>query len=197
MRGLILIAVVGMLAGCATVEDTVDIKYIPTTAVEVPNAEPVVLSVVDGRTTDRTRISTKLNGYGMEMAAIRSSREVSEIVREAAVKEFEERGFRVITSGLTVTLTVSRLYNQYSTGFFAGTADGEAELAVSVSDKSGAKLYDHTYKGISKMSVQLANGSNAAESVANALKDAITNMFGDPGFLGVLTKPAPGSAPTS
>ncbi len=187
----------GLLAGCATVEDTVDVRYVPTTASKMADAQPVTVTVTDGRTTDRTRISTKINGYGMEMAAIRANSDIASIVRAAAKQEFRNRGFDVDNGGRPVAITVLRFYNQYATGFFSGDAIGNVDLSVAVTDSAGAKLYDHTYNGEAKMSVQLANGSNAAESVANALRDAMAKMFADPDFLHALTESAPPSKPTS
>jgi len=197
MRNLVFLAMIALLAGCATREDTVSIAYAPTSAARIANAQPVALTVVDGRTADRSRISTKINGYGMEMAAIRSAQDVSEVVRQAALKEFGQRGFDIEASGLGVTLTINRFYNQYSTGFFAGNADGAANLTVTVTDKSGSKIYENSYSGVSKKAATLANGSAAAESVAIALNDAFHKMFGDDAFVAVLTKAKAGSAPSS
>jgi uncharacterized lipoprotein len=197
MLKALLFAIVGALAGCATTEDTVQINYTPTSATRVANAQPVALTVVDGRTTDRSRISTKINGYGMEMAAIRSAQDVPEVVRQAAVKEFDQRGFAVEASGLGVTLTVNRLYNQYSTGLISGTAAGNADLAVAVIDKGGAKVFENSYSGVSKTNIALANGSNAADSVAIALNDAFHKMFGDEAFIASLTKGRTVSTPAS
>ncbi len=185
------------LAGCATTEDIVQIKYAPTSASRIADARPVALTVVDGRTADRTRISTKINGYGMEMAAIRSAQDVSDVVREAAAKEFQQRGFNIEASGLAVTLTVTRFYNQYSTGLLSGSADGTVDLTVSISDRAGGQIYQNTYAGASNMQIALANGSNAAESVANALNSAFHKMFGDPAFIAVLTKAGSNPAPSS
>jgi uncharacterized lipoprotein len=197
MRKILILMAVVMLAGCATEEDTVAITYAPTSAGRIANAQPVALTIVDGRTADRNRISTKINAYGMEMAAIRSSQDVSEVVRQAALKEFGQRGFDIEASGLSVTLTVTRFYNQYSTGFFAGDAAGTVDLTVAVADKAGGKIYANSYSGVSKLAATMANGSTAAQSVAIALNDAFHKMFGDDAFIAVLTKAKAGAAPSS
>jgi uncharacterized lipoprotein YajG len=197
MRILGLLLLVATLGGCATSEDVADIKYVPTTAAPVSNPQPVSVTSVDARSADRERISTKLNGFGMEMAAIRSTKDVPAVVSDALKTEFEERGFHVSSNGRPVTVTVNRFYNQYHTGAFSGTADGDVEIAITVTDSTGAKVYSQTYDGKSETSIMLANGSNAAASVAAALKDAVGKMFADPAFVTAITSAPTSSQPTS
>jgi len=94
-------------------------------------------------------------------------------------------------------VTVSRFYNQYHFALFAGSADGDVGLAVTVTAPSGRQLYSQHYAGQSSLWIELANGSNAAESVATALKDAIAKMFTDPGFITAVTTPLPTTKPVS
>ncbi|HEX4506584.1 MAG TPA: YajG family lipoprotein [Alphaproteobacteria bacterium] len=196
-RSLALLATIAVLGGCALTEDTVDIKYIPTKATMIADAKPVGLSVVDGRTTDRARISAKMNAYGMEMAAIRSKEDVTDVVNAALKTEFEARGFHVESSGRAVTVTVNHFYNQFGTGFFSGTATGDVNLGVTVAGPAGAPLYTGTIDGTSKMSIQMAGGSNAAESLATAIADAVTKLFADPAFVSAVTKGIPATKPVS
>lgn len=196
-RSLALLATIAVLGGCAFTEDTVDIKYVPTGATAIADAKPVGLTVVDGRTTDRARISAKMNGYGMEMAPIRSKIDVTDVVNAALKTEFEARGFHVESSGRAVTVTVNRFYNQFGTGFFSGTANGDVNLAVIVAGPGGAPLYTGTIDGTSKMNVQMADGSNAAESLANAIADAVKKLFADPAFVAAITKDVPAAKPVS
>lgn len=197
IRSLAMMAMIAALSGCALTEDTVDIKYIPTNATAIPDAKPVGLTVVDGRTTDRNRISAKMNGYGMEMAAIRSKAEVTDIVNAALKTEFEARGFHVDTSGRAVTVTVNHFYNQFGTGFFSGSATGDVNLGVTVAGPAGASLYTGAIDGTSKMNIQMAGGSNAAESLANAIADAVKKLFADPAFVTAITQGSPASKPVS
>ncbi len=197
IRTLAMLAIAAMLGGCALSEDVADVKYLPTKAALVANAQPVGLTVVDARTSDRNRISAKMNGFGMEMAAIRSTREVPDIVRDALKAEFEERGFHIEAGGRAVTVSIDRFYNQFGVGAFSGSADGDVSLTVTVADAGGAKLYTQSYAGTSKSSILMANGSNAAEAVAAALNDAIGKMFADPGFIAVITGAAAATKPVS
>lgn len=187
LRSLAAAAVALLLSGCATSEDVVDIKYIPNTASVVPAAKPVGLTVVDGRTSDRNRISAKMNGYGMEMAAIRAKQDVRDIVKDALKTEFEERGFHVESGDRAVTVTINRFYNQYETGLISGAAHGDVNLTVSVADAAGNAVYSKTYAGVVKNTVMMAGGSNAAESVAGALRDAANQMFADTTFVSAIT----------
>jgi len=196
-RSLAMLATIAVLGGCAFTEDTVDIKYIPTQATAIADAKPVGLTIVDARTSDRGRISAKMNGYGMEMAAIRSKQDVTDIVNAALKTEFEARGFHVESSGRAVTVTIIRFYNQFGTGFFAGSATGNVNLMVTVAGPGGTSLYAGAIDGASKMSIQLANGSNAAESLANAIADAVKKLFADPAFVTAITKDIPATKPVS
>jgi uncharacterized lipoprotein YajG len=187
IRILAVIIGVSLLAGCATTEAVVPISYTAAAAEPVQGAGAVKLVVNDGRTIDRKRISTKINSYGVNMGVIRSETDVSDVVRDALKAELEQRGFRIDASGRVMTAEIQRFYNEYESGAFAGTAKGDVELTVTVTEASGAPLFSHPYKGSSEEAVFIANGSNAAESVAKALKDAIDKMFADPEFRQSLT----------
>ncbi len=75
-----------LLNACALTVDTIDIEYNPDAAAKVlPEAKSVVvdLDVQDVRTAYQDRVSSKKNGYGMEMAAIVSKRDVRSMVIDA------------------------------------------------------------------------------------------------------------------
>jgi uncharacterized lipoprotein YajG len=197
IRSFASVAMLALLSGCAFTEDSVDIKYIPTTASAMADAKPIGLTVIDGRLSDRNRISAKENGYGMEMAPIRSKADITDVVKAALKTEFEERGFHIDGGGRAVSVTITRFYNQFSVGLVSGSAAGEVDLTVTVSDEAGKQLYSTTYGGASKNSVLMADGSNAAASIAAALKDASIKMFADPAFVAAITKTAPSGKPVS
>ncbi|MBB6254000.1 YajG family lipoprotein [Nitrospirillum iridis] len=189
IRAFAALVAISMLAGCALSEDVATVKYVPTHAVAVADAKPVGLTVVDARTSDRNRISAKINGFGTEMAAIRSDKDVPSIVTDALKTELEARGFHVQAGGRPVTVSINQFYNQYGAGVFSGTATGDVNLTISV---GGGAAYSQTYAGTAKKTILMANGSNAAETVASALNDAVAKMFADPAFVATLTgKPAP------
>ena len=191
MRALAIAVLCGLLGGCAFSEVTVDVNYKPGTAVPIADAGPVRLAVADGRTEDRMRISTKMNGYGNEGGAVRSSRGVTDLVQDALSVEMKAHGLDMISSGIPVSVVVRRFYCQYHTT----EAVGEVVLDVSVQDANAKTVYAQTYSGTAKMPVVLFNGSNAADTVAAALQDAIGKMFGDTQFVAALSNKRTASLP--
>lgn len=188
MRTLALFLCAASLAACATTEDVVPVNYVPGAASQVSGASAVQVSVTtsDARTTNRGRISTKLNGYGMEMAAIRSQGEVTDIVRGALESEFKARGYGLGAGGPTVNAAVETFYADFDVGMLAGKAKGDVKLTASVSAPGGAERYRTTVTGHAEKSVQLASGKNAAASLSEALADALRKLFGDQAFLQAL-----------
>jgi uncharacterized lipoprotein YajG len=170
------------LVGCAFSDDVVAIRYEPSGKTEVAQAGLVSVLVDDGRTIDRNRISTKIGGYGEKLGAVRSATPIVDVVRAALQVEFERRGYRVEPGGRTVSATIKRFYNDYTLGVVGGGERGEVELTVAIGDPSGDKLFVQPYAGIWQNQVLMTNASNAAESVALALRDALDKMFADPGF---------------
>ena len=192
MRKIVTLLVAAwVLAGCALTDDTVAVPYQPSDAARLADAGPVGIAVVDSRTADRNRISTKKNTYGMEMGAIRPERPVSDIVRDALTQEFERRGFHIEPGQRLVTIAVDRFYNDFDIGFWAVTAKGDVQLTVTVADPAGAQLFNRPYAGTSEDS-SLAFGSSAAgRTVGEALKDALAKLFADPDFMKALAVSAP------
>lgn len=80
----------------------------------------VAVAVEDARTEDRTRISNKVNGYGMEMAAIRAGREVTAIIKDAMEAELRSRGFTVGQGGAQAKVAVNRFYASFKQNLFSG-----------------------------------------------------------------------------
>ena len=123
------------LSACALTEDTVNIQYHPMTAISaVPGAPSVVIAVavLDARTEHRDRVSVKKNGYGMEMAAIRSDRDVPQIVKESIETELKARGFRVGDSAAQAKVDLIAFYNDFKIGFFSGDAVAQVSFNVQV-----------------------------------------------------------------
>jgi uncharacterized lipoprotein YajG len=177
-----------LLAGCIYSEDVGTIRYDPSpSASRVEGAGAIKLAIVDGRTIDRTRISTKVGGPGMNFAAIRSATDVRDVVRDALAAELELRGFRVGSTDRVMTATIQRFYTDYDRAIVGYTAKGDVELDVTVNQPSGAAPFARSYKGVSESDIFRPNGSNAAEAVASALRDAIDKMFADPEFRQALT----------
>jgi uncharacterized lipoprotein len=183
------------LSGCAFSEDTADVHYAPAAAAPVPGAGAITLAVADGRISNRTRISVKINGYDTEAAPIRSSRPVPDIVRDALKAEFAQRGFSLSPGHRLVTVTIRKFVNQYDIGVLSIQATGAADLDVAVSG-GPAPPFQQSYQGKSYNIVLIANGSNAASSVEAALHDAMARMFADPAFVAALATGQPAQAET-
>ncbi|MTJ79461.1 MAG: hypothetical protein F8N37_00355 [Telmatospirillum sp.] len=168
--------------GCAMTEAVVDIPYVQDEAASISGAKPVNLSVIDGRTEDRTRISTKTNGYGAEMGAIRPSRSVVEVVESAMSSELAARGVGRTAAGLPISVTVKRFYSQFHTT----SAEGQVGLDITIRNPAGQPVFSRQYQGTSSLGILVYSGSNAAEAVSAALKDAMAKVFSDRDFLDAL-----------
>jgi uncharacterized lipoprotein len=184
MRLLAIVALAATVTACATTEETVPVGYVPAPASAQPGAEAIQVTVtaVDARTTNRARISTKMNGYGMEMAPIRSKEEVADIVRDALSAEFKQRGYKLAAGGPKVEAQVATFYSQYGVGILAGKAVATVDLTVTVTSPSGAEVYKRVLNGKSEKSVQIFNGKNAAAALSAALADDFKTLFADEAF---------------
>lgn len=184
LRSILIVALAAMLSACALTEDVVPIVYAPAAAGPVPGAEAILVTVtaVDVRAKDRDRISTKINGYGMEMAAIRAEREVAEVVREALSAELRQRGYGVGEGGPRVEVRIAVFHARFSNGFLAGKAEADVDLSVSVISPEGRAIYSHDLKARAKRPIQVASGKNAAATLSDALADDFKALFADEAF---------------
>lgn len=182
------LAVAGALAGCATTEETVAVPYAASAATPVAGASQVSVVVrgQDARTTNRGRISSKINGYGMEMAAIRAKDDVGLTVQNAISAELGARGYRLQPGGATVNAAVETFFSEFKTGLLAGKSHADVAMTVTVADANGAERYRRRVEGSGEKTIQLASGKNAAETLGEALADALRKLFGDEAFLGAL-----------
>jgi uncharacterized lipoprotein YajG len=179
------------LAGCAFQEDVAPVSYKAAGGAQIGNGATVAVTVEDARTEDRTRISNKVNGYGMEMAAIRADRPVPDIIKDAMEAELRARGFAVGQGGPATKLSVNRFYAGFKTGFFSGDAVGDVKLHVLVTTASGQTVYERQIDATGEVNkIMLANGSNATAALSDGMTKAFTMLFDDPAFVAALTKPA-------
>jgi len=187
--GLALAGLMGLTA-CATSEDIVPVPYTASSAPATPGAQNIHVTVTssDARTENRARIGAQINGYGMEMAAIRSQVEVTEIVRDAIAAELRQRGYQVSETGARVNAEVTTFYNDFSTGLLAGKSKADVALTVTVTDKSGVEVYRRAITGEAERTVQLANGGNAATTLSQALSKALEQLMSDPAFVAALAR---------
>lgn len=160
-------------------------------------AQNVTVAVVvrdERRDKERDRVSCKKNGYGMEMAAIRSENDVPGLVRSSIEGELARRGFRSGPGGVTVVVEVRRLYNDFKTGFFSGDAAAEADLEVRVlgpgPPQAAPLLFEGRAAGSGKNeNIQLCSGDNAKPALEDALSEAIWRLFNDQRFVRALLAP--------
>ncbi len=185
---MLALALAGVLAGCAVTEDTVSVPYKISSATPIAGAETIRVTVTaaDARTTNRGRISTKINGYGMEMAAIRSNEDVADVVKAALSDELKARGYSLVQGGVRINAAVDTFYNEFKVGILAGHALGEVKLTVTVVDTNGRQRFERQFTGHGDKTVQLASGSNAAASLSEALGHALNALLADPDFVHAL-----------
>ncbi len=191
LRHLCLAAAAAMaVSACATSEDVVPIPYTASSAARVAGAESITVSVAstDARTENRARIGAQVNGYGMEMAAIRSETEVTQIVQDAIAAELAQRGYSVGTTGARVNASVETFYNKFTTGLLAGKSTADVALTVTVTGRSGTEVYSRRVAGQAERTVQIANGGNAARTLSEALNTALTELMADPAFTAALAR---------
>ncbi|MBL4721254.1 MAG: hypothetical protein JKY20_09010 [Alphaproteobacteria bacterium] len=176
-----------ILNACALTVDTVDIEYKPdATAIALPGAKGIVvnLDVQDVRTSYQDRISTKKNGYGMEMASIVSTRDVRSMVIDAFQTELKARGFSVGKSAVSVQANIHKFYSDFKVGFFSGESVGEVTFSVQVQDSNSKPIHAKIYTGEGVVTgVMLMGGENAENSIELAFTTAVKKVMADENFI--------------
>jgi len=189
------------LSACALTEDTVSLQYraMPSVApVAGANAVAINVVVADARTQHQDRVSVKKNGYGMEMAAIRSDRHPTSVVKDAIETELKARGFRVGEGAGQAKIELITFYNDFKIGFFSGDAVADVNFNVQVLGAGGVILFSKPVSSSGKApNILLANGSNAKEALENGLQTAVANLMADQAFIDAVIKAGGGGAKTS
>lgn len=179
------------LSGCALTSEQIALGYAPQAGVaRIAGAEKVAVDVeVADQRLDKSRISSKKNGYGMEMAPITAAEDVSVTVRKAIETELEARGFQLgsKTALVKVAADITRFYNDHKMGFFAGDAVTDLNLSVTVKSRDGNLLYAKQIAAQGKeANTQLASGKNAKLALDRALENGMKMLFDDPAFVAAL-----------
>lgn len=192
---------VASLSGCALTTEQIELNYTQQAGVaKVAGAENVSVNVqVADQRLDKSKVSSKKNGFGMEMAPITAAEDVAVTVRKAIEKELQARGFQLgsDTALVKVAADVTRFYNDHKMGFFAGDAVADLNMSVTVKSQNGALLFSKQIiaQGMEK-NTQLATGNNARLALDRALENGMKMLFEDPGFVSALLTPS-GSAVSS
>ncbi len=175
------------LSGCALTEDQISLSYLPpkSPVTAVANAQAVTVTVTgaDERTLNADRVSVKKNGYGMEMAAIRSTVAPAELVRAALEQEIKARGFAIGGGGVTVSMRLQRFYNDFKIGAFSGDAAADVAFNVEVRSATGQIVYTRAIQVQGLVTgIMLADGSNAKQALELGLTNAMEHMRADTAF---------------
>lgn len=189
-RVLPALGLVVVLSGCALTRDYVDLQYTPLPGVaKVAGAERVHVSVSTKDSRGKPEISRKINGYGMEMAAILANNDVAELVSYAISEELRNRGFNVSGGPVHVQIEMSKFYNRFQSGMWAGKAVSEVALTVTVKKPGGDVGYAKAIIGEhTRERVQMASGKNAKLSLEESLKKAVQKLMSDDMFFNALLK---------
>lgn len=179
------------LSGCALTTDHITLEYKKQPGVvELAGANGVKVSVeVNDLRQDKSKVSSKKNGYGMEMAPILATEDVAITVRRAIETELSARGFQLSPDALVkISGDLVRFYNDHKVGFFAGDAVAEFNMTVTIKSTQGNLLYSRQIltQGIEK-NTQLASGDNAKLALDQALDNGMKTLFEDQSFLAALT----------
>jgi len=105
---------------CALTTDHIQLSYNQQQGVvPVPGASNVTVSVqVKGQRQDKNKVSSKKNGFGMEMVPILATEDVVITVRRAIEQELRSRGFQFSADAALVHIAadLARFYNDHKTG---------------------------------------------------------------------------------
>jgi uncharacterized lipoprotein len=191
LRLAMVLGIAFALNGCALTTDRIDLAYTPQQGAKtVVGADGVTVNVVvNDQRPDKSKVSSKKNGFGMEMAPIVATEDVAITVRRAIQQELTSRGFALGADDALVNITadITRFYNDHKTGFFAGDAVADLNLAVEVKSKSGEQLFvkQVVAQGV-EANTQLMTGNNARIALNQALENGMKLLFEDQAFIAAL-----------
>lgn len=180
MRLLTALFALMSLAGCAFIDQSTPISYIAPPNLEVvQGASAVKLQVAarDGRVSNKDRVGSIKNGYGMETARITAENDVTNLVRGAVESELGSLGFNIGAGGLKVNVELATFYNDFKPGFFSGDSVAEVGFNLSVTRADGSYVYSHSYKGIGmNKNIMMYVASNAQVALQEALTNAMDQL---------------------
>ncbi len=191
IRALIYCAAITCLAGCAFTTEQIELNYNqPAEVSRIAGASNVSVNVqVTDQRPDKSKVSSKKNGYGMELAAITVTEDVAITIRKVIEQELQARGFQLgaDTAHVKITTELTRFYNDHKIGFFSGDSVADLVMAVTVKGKNGNQLYSKQVvaQGI-EPNTQLASGNNARIALGRALENGMKILFADKDFLSAL-----------
>ena len=195
-------------SACALTTDSIDVPYQRDTT-----QNPAVVSgaagsnfdiaAIEGRTTYRDRVSTKKNGYGIEMAAIVATNDIPQAVGDAIKQELVTRGFTFGAGQSHISIEIVRFYNDFKNGFFSGDAVADVAFNIKVSKLDSTVVLSKYYAGSgTEPNIQIAGATNARLALIIAFRNAVNSVVSDPDFVNAIVAaqqhPTPStSRPTS
>jgi uncharacterized lipoprotein YajG len=193
-----------LVAGCALSEDAIQVRYSPPDAGAVARpSNGVAVTVVgkDGRGSRRDRVSTKKNGYGMEMAKITAANDLATEVANAVQSELQKLGFSVGPGGARISVELDTFYNDFKMGLFSGDAVAELKFTLIAYAVDGSILYTKSYQATgTNPNIMLMEGSQAKVALDAALREAVQQVTFDRTLHSLLLsagKPKNAGAPSS
>ncbi len=179
--------------GCALTTDRISLEYRPMAGTQaVLGAEGITAQVaVRDLRADKSRVSCKKNGFGMEMAPIIPEEDPALTIKRALETELKARGFRIGEEAIVaIQSDITRFWNDHKTGFFAGDSVADLNMTVAVKNKAGSgTLFTRqiSVQGI-ESNIQIQGGNNAKLALDKAMANGVRLLFEDPAFLEALMK---------
>lgn len=147
----------------------------------------VQVTTTDARTTYRDRVSTKKNGYGIELAAVAPSNDLAMTVTDAFQQELAARGFRIAPGGTTVRVQIVRFYNDFKNGFFSGDAVATVAFNVQVASPRTSLSFSKYYEGTgTEANILIGGGDNARAALIKAFRAGVNSALADDDFIRAL-----------
>ncbi len=183
---------ISLLTGCALTTAQIPLSYIPQCNVsKLSGTENITVTVVvHDQRDNKNSVGAKKNGFGMDMAPIVATNDVTTLFKSAIETELINRGFKLGTSNVvSVVAELNKFYNDFKVGFWAGDAVAEVTMNILIKNQNGEITYSKIISGNGKEpNIQLASGENAMLALNAALKDALDKMFNDSDFTVTLLK---------
>lgn len=188
-RLFVVIAALSMSA-CALTVDTVEVPYQePTSKISVgADGKAFQVSVLDLRAKYKGRIGAKINGFGTEMADIKSTLPVRDIVSNALKSELKARNITISDQDAkSVEAEVVAFHNNFKFGVITGEARAIITINMKVKNGSGTIIYVGNVTEVNQMTgILAATGENAALALEGALQRTMRSLFNDSDFVKAL-----------
>jgi uncharacterized lipoprotein len=193
LASILSLLALAVLAGCALTPGQVDVAYTPAASTAAPTrvtgAETAAVRVVvDDQRPSKTIVGHKMNGFGMETAAITSNVDVPKTTLQSAIEsELTSRGFTIADSGVPVDITLTKFESHFRAGMWSGTAAAEVVMNVAVKGGKGSIVYTKLIdaEGINKP-IEMYSPANAQIALDRALQNAVADLFADNNFVAAL-----------